>query len=112
MCKLGGLENSSMNKNQLNKLKKFVASEMAASIFGCEDVEWDESDNTLRVFITKNDRTSININDCVLVSRLLNSSDKLDNMIESAYTLEVSSLGLNDSLLSNGNYKNLEQKEV
>jgi hypothetical protein len=85
-----------MTSAQLDVIKKFIESALADVSCNCKEVEWDTSDNTLRVYITRKDSRPVNIDDCVAVARLLNSSDDLDELVEGAYTLEVSSPGVSD----------------
>jgi ribosome maturation factor RimP len=83
-----------MNSMLLNKITELVNGIIVINSLTCIESEWDPSDKTLRIYIDRTDGKVLNIDDCVSVSRQLNISEELDNMVDGAYTLEVSSPGI------------------
>jgi len=94
-----------MDRQRRNKLVKIVQEQLEPKGFECVDVDWIASQRILRVFIEKcgvestgvmeaDANVLIDMNDCVIATRALNESDVVEREIEGAFTLEVSSPGL------------------
>ena len=96
------------NKKKIEEKVEFLVTEIIRDNESCNsfefvDVEYaQEKDFYLRVFLDKD--TGINLDDCQILSRLL--EDKLDELdfIEEQYYLEVSSLGLDRPLKKERDY--------
>jgi ribosome maturation factor RimP len=64
--------------------------------YECLEVEWDGSDNTLRVFI--NQPSGIVMDDCLNANRVLIEDEALDKLVPHDYRLEISSPGVDRPL--------------
>ena len=77
---------------------KFIEPSLLAKGFELVDVEFKKEGKTwvLRILIDKED--GVNLEDCQNVSHLAGDLIEVEDIIESVYTLEVSSPGLNRAL--------------
>jgi len=68
---------------------------IASHGFECVDVEWLAGSRTLRVYVDrKSSNAAIDLDGCAAVNALLMDVPELDDLITGAYTLEVSSPGI------------------
>lgn len=82
-----------MKRSQLNAIIAHIEPEVTSIGYCCLDVEWD-ADQTLRVYIDHQNDDVVDVNDCVKVNGVLSKLDSLDEIISGAYTLEISSPGI------------------
>ena len=84
-----------MNRAWMNTIIEIVDRKLSDTDFLCREVEWVPSDKILRLYIddTSSD-TGIDLDGCVSVTRQLSECEELDNAIDGAYNLEVSSPGI------------------
>ena len=96
-------------EKKTEELLEPIAKENGVSIYDVEYVkeagEWD-----LRAYIDKPE--GVNINDCVNVNHALSDALDVDDFIEEAYTLEVSSPGLGRTLKKDRHFANSLGMEV
>ena len=86
-----------MDRNRLNQVIAIVSGRVGAAGYECIEAEWAADQKILRLFIERAATTAekgVNLDDCVKASRLLDEFSDLDNIISGAYTLEVSSPGV------------------
>lgn len=87
-----------MDRARLNEVIALVSSRVAASGYECIEAEWVGDQRILRLFIDRAadgaGETGVNLDDCVKASKLLDEFAELDKVINGAYTLEVSSPGV------------------
>jgi ribosome maturation factor RimP len=81
-----------MDRKILNAIMEILSQVLAAQGYECIEVEWDQGEKILRVFIDGPD--GVNIDDCVKVSRLLQDHSSLDEILSGQFQLEVSSPGV------------------
>lgn len=64
--------------------------------FYCIEAEWNQHDRILRVFVdsTTGSEAGVQMDDCVKVTKCLNQSSEVDDLVKGAYNLEVSSPGV------------------
>ncbi len=82
-----------MEKVNLNKITSFVQSICSNSDFELVDIEHSNNDNSLKLVIFIDKNGGISLDDCVDFNQMINDCGELDNLINSSYTLEVSSPG-------------------
>ena len=108
---LGFLERAVMSKitDAVTALAKDAVEAQGCSLW---DVEYVKEAGTyyLRVFIDK--EGGVNINDCVDVNHALSDALDVDDFIEEAYTLEVSSPGLGRQLKKDRHFENSLGQDV
>lgn len=81
-----------------------LVSELLASSdlsFRCIESEWNQHDRILRLFIDRpvgSDLPLVGMDDCVTVTRALNESTNIEDLIKGAFNLEVSSPGVEKPL--------------
>ena len=67
---------------------------------------------TLQIMAERKDRAEMSVEDCVEISRALSALLDVENPIESAYTLEVSSPGLDRPLVRLADYDRFSGREA
>jgi ribosome maturation factor RimP len=92
---------------QVDKLRQIVAPPTEAAGYELVDVEWKHEQGgwICRVFIDKPDDQKIGHEDCERVSRELSAILDVADAIPQAYSLEVSSPGLNRPLRTLAHFK-------
>lgn len=89
-----------MNRDRLDNLITLVSGKLAPIGFDCIEAEWLGHDRILRLYVDKlpladgAPATAINLDDCVVATRALNEDPELDAAVSGAYTLEISSPGI------------------
>lgn len=88
-----------MNREKLNDIMVLVSSLLTGSelSFRCIEAEWNQHDRILRLFIDRpvgSDLPPVGMDDCVTVTRALNESTEVEDLIKGAFNLEVSSPGV------------------
>ncbi|MES2744289.1 MAG: ribosome maturation factor RimP [Bdellovibrionota bacterium] len=78
--------------------------------YECLEVEWDGSDNTLRVFIDQ--PTGIVMDDCLAANRALIDDEALDKLVPHNYRLEISSPGVDRPLRTMDHFRSAIGKSV
>lgn len=118
-----------MNREKLDEIVALVSRLLADSGFECIEAEWVGSDRILRLFIdllpgskpetsgeTNADEptpeTGISLDQCVRASRLLNERPEIDELVKGAFTLEVSSPGIERPLRTRPHFEQVVGKEV
>lgn len=81
-----------MNRQQCDLVIGYVGPVMEPLGYECVEVEWDGSDQTLRIFIDS--PAGIRMEDCLRVNDLLIEDSKLDALVPGDYRLEISSPGI------------------
>ena len=82
-----------MNRELKNKIIHLIEPVLADIGFCCLDVSWVSASKALQVFI-EDLSGATDIDSCVKATRALNEISALDEMIDGAYNLEVSTPGL------------------
>lgn len=78
--------------------------------YECLEVEWDGSDNTLRVFIDQ--PGGIDMDDCLKVNHVLIEDEALDKLVPHDYRLEISSPGVDRPLRTIEHFREAIGKQV
>lgn len=78
--------------------------------YECLEVDWDGSDNTLRVFIDQ--PGGIVMDDCLKVNRVLIEDEPLDKLVNRDYRLEISSPGVDRPLRTIEHFREAIGKSV
>lgn len=81
-----------MQRTQLDDIIRFISKPLAEIGLECLEVEWVQDERILRLFIDRAD--GVVIDDCVTASRVLENLTELDQQVDGAYHLEVSSPGV------------------
>ncbi len=86
-------------KNTIETLILPILDSMGYRLWG---VEWAPSQGnaTLRVYVENNQDAGVSIDECALISRRLSTTLDVEMPTQSAYTLEISSPGLNRPLFT------------
>ena len=96
-------------EKKTEELLEPIAKENGVSIYDVEYVK-EAGEWYLRAYIDKPE--GVNINDCVNVNHALSDALEVDDFIEEAYTLEVSSPGLGRTLKKDRHFANSLGMEV
>lgn len=72
----------------------------------------DEKEPTLQVMIERPDGVGISINDCARASRLISTLLDANDLFKEAYTLEVSSPGIDRPLVNSSDFERFTGYEV
>ncbi|MDA9950938.1 ribosome maturation factor RimP [Oligoflexaceae bacterium] len=99
-----------MNRSQLDEIIEFVNAPTATLGLECIEVEWVEKERILRLFIDGPD--GVDIDDCAKVSKSLEEVSAIDEIIEGAFHLEVSSPGIERPLRTLSHFQDHLEKEV
>lgn len=84
-----------VNRSKLDELMQEVSGVLEPHGFVCIEVEWQGHDRILRLYVdVEGSDTGVDLDGCVRVSRILDESGRLDERVSGAYTLEVSSPGI------------------
>ncbi len=88
-----------MNRAKLNDIMELISRLLEPEALECIEAEWDQHDRILRLYVDRSnaaaaDGATVNLDDCVRASRRLNEAPELDEAVPGAYTLEVSSPGV------------------
>lgn len=89
-----------MDRVKLDDIIAKVSGVLNPSGLDCIEAEWIGNERILRLFVDvlgseiREEGKGIDLNGCVRASRLLEESPELDETVGSAYTLEVSSPGI------------------
>ena len=90
-----------VNRSKLDEIMQLSTSLLAPQGFECIEAEWAQHERILRLFVDRvegapaaDEKTGINLDDCVVATRLLNERQELDEAVNGVYTLEVSSPGV------------------
>ena len=81
-----------MDRQKRNKIVEITDNAIRALAYSCIEVEWESAERILRIYI--DGPNGINMDDCILATRVLNELAELDEMIRGSYRLEVSSPGV------------------
>jgi len=60
----------------------------------CVEAEWQAHDRILRLYVDRTSGSGIDLDGCVVASKLLVDQQELDDLVKGPYTLEVSSPGV------------------
>lgn len=99
-----------MDRDWLNEVVDLINSKISGSGFDCIDVEWLMGPETLRVYIDNGQE--VTVDDCALINKILFEFNELDQKINKAYNLEVSSLGVEPPLRLKSHYEKYMGKIV
>lgn len=94
---------------KIDKIVRPIASELNYEIYHIEYIK-ESGEYYLRIYIDKEE--GIALSDCEKLSRSVSEIMDIEDPIEDAYFLEVSSPGLNRGLFTEDHYKNSVGKEV
>lgn len=81
-----------MNRQHYDKIIDLINPKVAPLGYECVEVEWDGTEETLRVYIDRPE--GIKMEDCLRVNDLLIESNELDALVPGDYRLEISSPGI------------------
>lgn len=95
---------------KIEKMVKPITDELQYNLYYIEYVK-ENGEFYLRIYIDKNEG-SISLNDCEAVSRRVSEILDIEDPIEEAYFLEVSSPGLNRRLFTEEHFKMFIGREV
>lgn len=90
----GDSESLVMDRALLDRIVNLTSELLAASGCFCVEAEWVAHERILRLFVDQDSEEGIDLDGCVKASRLLADAADLDAMVPGAYTLEVSSPGV------------------
>ncbi len=96
LSKYDSTMDSSMDRLRLDSIIEAASSALTEGGYECIEAEWESNDRILRLFIdcVRAEATGMTMEECVKASRLLDATDRLDQVIAGSYTLEVSSPGV------------------
>lgn len=86
-----------MDRVRLNTVIELVSRVLNPAGYDCIEADWVGDERILRLFVDRtgsDGKTGIMVDDCVKASKLLDEYQELDNAVSGAYTLEVSSPGV------------------
>lgn len=86
-----------MDRVRLNTIIELVSRVLNPAGYDCIEADWVGDERILRLFVDRtgsDGKTGVNVDDCVKASKLLDEYQELDDSIGGAYTLEVSSPGV------------------
>ena len=82
-----------LEKASLEKVTSFIKTICSTSEFDLVDIENSNTSNSAKFVIFIDKDGGITLDDCVNFNQLINEAGGLDDLIDSSYTLEVSSPG-------------------
>lgn len=82
-----------MEKVNLDKVTSFIKTICSNSEFDLIDINYSNTSDSIKLVIFIDKIGGITLDDCVDFNQIINDSGGLDNLIDSSYTLEVSSPG-------------------
>lgn len=96
-----------MNRETLNSLMEPIQATIAPEGYRCIEVDWVAHERALQVFVDflESTEATIQVDDCVKVSKLLEACPVLDQTIPGEYNLEVSSPGVERPLRRLGDFE-------
>ncbi len=87
-----------MDRSKLDDITKLATRLVEPAGYECIETEWVGNDRILRLFVDRltevEGSKTINLDDCMVASRLLNDAPELDELVAGKYVLEVSSPGV------------------
>ena len=99
-----------MDRQKRNQIITIAEVALESTAYECVEVEWDQVDRALRVFIDGPD--GIVMDDCLAANKLLSELPEVDEMISGPYRLEVSSPGIDRPLRTTAHFKEVVGKVV
>lgn len=81
-----------MDRNRRNEIIDIVDGILADTEYACLEVLWQAHERLLQIFIEA--EKTVLIDDCVLVTRLINEDGRLDEVVTGQFRMEVSSPGV------------------
>ncbi len=104
------MNNSDKIKEKKDKVKETIEPIIKDCFFELVDVEINKN-RYLRVIIDKREG-KVSIDDCTLLSQKILEIDKLDEIMEGNFTLEVSSPGIDRPLIKKDDFKRFKGNKV
>jgi ribosome maturation factor RimP len=108
-----------MHRNKLNEIIGLVTSILQEKGLGyrCIEAEWNQHDRILRLFIDRpigEELPKIVMDDCVAATKALNQVEQIDELVNGAFNMEISSPGVERPIRLVEDFKALvgEQVEV
>lgn len=78
----------------LKKIDEFLSN----SDYECLEIDWLGKERILQIFIDRVDSQAVSLEDCAAVSEKLSSLKEIEDYVEEAFELEISSPGVNRPL--------------
>ena len=85
-----------MDRLQRDRIVEVINPKIASLGYECLEVDWDGSDNTLRIYIDQ--PGGVVMEDCLKVNHVLIEDEELDKLVGRDYRLEISSPGVDRPL--------------
>lgn len=85
-----------MDRARLDSIIETASKTLAVGGYECIEAEWESGDRILRLYVDSvhAEKSGMNLDECVKASKLLDADGELDNVVAGAFTLEVSSPGV------------------
>ncbi len=99
-----------MNRQQYDKIIDLINPKISALGYECVEVEWDGTEETLRVFIDRAE--GIKMEDCLRVNDVLIEANDLDELVPGDYRLEVSSPGIERPLRTRDHFSRVTGQKI
>jgi ribosome maturation factor RimP len=94
-----------LDRTKLDTLIALVSQTLAPHGFECLEAEWAAGERILRLYVDTLSGEGINLDGCVLASRLLEELPALEEVMPGKYSLEVSSPGVERPLRSKSHFE-------
>ncbi|MBC7660408.1 MAG: hypothetical protein H7249_11970 [Chitinophagaceae bacterium] len=94
-----------MDRLQRDTIVELINPKLALLGLECLEVDWDGSDNTLRVYIDR--PGGVVMEDCLKVNSVLIEDEELDKLVMRDYRLEISSPGVDRPLRTLEHFKHV-----
>jgi len=99
-----------MDRQQRDTIVELINPKIADLGYSCLEVDWDGSDNTLRVYIDQ--PGGIVMEDCLKVNRVLIEAEDLDKLVQRDYRLEISSPGVDRPLRTLDHFRDVVGQNI
>jgi ribosome maturation factor RimP len=101
-----------MKRSRRDQLINDINSVINVLGYDCLEVEWEQVEQTLRIYIERIDAVLVSVDDCAAVDRALDEASILDAMCDGEFYLEVSSPGLDRPLRTANHFRKVLGSEV
>ena len=85
-----------MDRARLDSIIESASKALVSGGYECIEAEWESGDRILRLYVDclRSEDSGMNLDECVKASKLLDAAGELDGVVAGAFTLEVSSPGV------------------
>lgn len=101
-----------MTRSEKEKIINYLTPLLNPQGYECLDIDWNDSERTLCIFIERVDSVYVSIEDCVAVNRLLDGEQGIECFFDKEFYLEVSSPGLEPPLRTKAHFEGQIGKQI